>query len=205
MQVVIALFVLLCASLAFAQVPDSRCVRLVNPPGAIGVTGTWSIMANITSPNCRPIHVAGMRGIFPGNNSQVPILDGDMRPRVLQAFQNMLYNAAAAGAGPQDCSEVVVFVQDMISVRPLVNSVQAQLWNPTGINAALTLVYPPRTILQINGFNGLTCRANSGGYYQGTAGPNGQVICDNSSDQPVGDILEVKGTFYIREAEDVAV
>ena len=94
----------------------------------------------------------------------------------------------------------MVFVRDMVSIRPVVNSVQAQLWNPTGLNAAVTLVYPPRTILQLDGFNGLTCQAagsNPPSYYQGTAGANGQVNC-HASDIPIGDVLEVKGTFYVQ-------
>ena len=206
MKFLFALLLLALASLCFAQVPSSKCIEYLNPPGAIGTTGTWSIQANIKDEKCRPIHVAGMRGIFPQNNTQVPILNGDVRPRVLQAFQNMLFNAAARGAGPQDCAEVVVFVRDMVSIRPLVNSVQAQLWNPTGLNAAVTLVYPPRTILQLDGFNGLTCQvagSNPPQYYQGTSSPSGQVVCtQNAGDIPIGDILEVKGTFYVKNNGD---
>lgn len=193
-------------SLCFAQVPSSKCIEYFSPPGAISVTGTWSIQANIKDEQCRPIHVAGMRGIFPQNNTQVPIVNGDVKARVLQAFQNMLFNAASRGAGPQDCAEVIVFVSDMVSIRPIVNAVQAQLWNPTGVNPAVTLVYPPRTILQLTGFNGLTCRqagtANPILYYQGTANSAGQVVCNNANDIPIGDILEVKGTFYIKKHHD---
>lgn len=121
---------LLSATLCFSQVPAGPCVQYFNPPGAISVTGTWSIQTNILSDDCVPIHIAGMRGIFPGNNTQVPIVNapGGLRPRILQAFENMLFEAASQGAGPADCAEVIVYVSDMVSIRPLVNSVQAQLY-----------------------------------------------------------------------------
>jgi enamine deaminase RidA (YjgF/YER057c/UK114 family) len=191
-----ALALLLAATVA-AKKDDaaSECVEYVNPVGAIGTTGTWSIQANIKNKRCVPIHVAGMRGINPNNNTQVSLANG-VYARVKQAFVNMLYNAASAGATPQDCAEVVVYVIDMVSIRPVVNQVQAELWGtPTAENP---LPYPPRTILQLTGFNGLTCQyATEPRYRQGTAGANGQVVCADDG-TPIGDILEVKGTFYVR-------
>jgi enamine deaminase RidA (YjgF/YER057c/UK114 family) len=191
-------FVLLAAMACKASNDNgaSECVEYNNPPGAIGTTGTWSIQANIKNKHCVPIHVAGMRGINPNNNTQVSLANG-VYARVKQAFVNMLFNAASAGATAQDCAEVVVYVIDMVSIRPIVNQVQTELWgSPTANNP---FPYPPRTILQLSGFNGLTCQyATEPKYRQGTAGANGQVVCaDNGT--PIGDILEVKGTFYVRD------
>jgi enamine deaminase RidA (YjgF/YER057c/UK114 family) len=191
-------FVLLAAMACKASNDNgaSECVEYNNPPGAIGTTGTWSIQANIKNKHCVPIHVAGMRGINPNNNTQVSLANG-VYARVKQAFVNMLFNAASAGATAQDCAEVVVYVVDMVSIRPVVNQVQTELWGaPTATNP---FPFPPRTILQISGFNGLTCQyATEPKYRQGTAGANGQVVCaDNGT--PIGDIMEVKGTFYVRD------
>ncbi len=190
--------ILLVALLAFAAATKKTCVKYSNPAGAISTTGTWSIASEITNDDCVPINIAGMRGITPNNNTQVSLTQPNgVYLRVKQAFLNMIYNAESFGAYATDCSRVVVFVRDMVSIRPIVNQVQTEIWGP--VTAANPTPYPPRTILQIDAFNGLTCEYSTGAKWrQGTAGPNGQVVCE-AGGIPIGDILEVEGTFYVRD------
>ncbi|KAL0490977.1 hypothetical protein AKO1_009787 [Acrasis kona] len=173
--------------------PD--CVQYVNPVGAISTTGTWSISSRVLRTDCVPLNIAGMRGITPNNNTQVSLTQPNgLYLRVKQAFLNMIYNAEQLGARAKDCSRVVVFVRDMVSIRPVVNRVQTEIW---GAATSSNPIYPPRTILQIDAFNGLTCEYGPQNWRQGTAGANGQVVCENGG-TPIGDILEVEGTFYVR-------
>jgi enamine deaminase RidA (YjgF/YER057c/UK114 family) len=49
------------------------------------------------------------------------------------------------GASLRDCVRIVVYVTDMLRLRPLVNKVQEELWG----NGP----YPPRTIVEIRRLN----------------------------------------------------
>jgi enamine deaminase RidA (YjgF/YER057c/UK114 family) len=49
--------------------------------------------------------------------------------------------AQSEGASLRDCVRIVVYVTDMIRLRPLVNKVQEELWGKG--------TYPPRTIVEV--------------------------------------------------------
>jgi hypothetical protein len=77
-----------------------------------------------------------------------------------------------------------------------VNQVQAELWG--AVTTANPRPYPPRTILQLSGFNGLTCQYAAEPKFRQGSVSNGQVVCADGG-LPIGDIMEVKGTFYVRD------
>ncbi len=111
--------------------------KILSPQGAIKPTGTWSLGARAGD----FVFVAGMRGIDPKTNT---LVDGD-EARIRQAFRNMETIAASEGASLQDCVRLTVFVTDMARLRPLVNTVQEELWKGGP--------YPPRTILEVSKLN----------------------------------------------------
>ena len=115
----------------------ARGVRVLTPKGAIEPTGTWSLGTRAGD----FVFVAGMRGIDPAINR---LVDGD-EARIRQAFMNMKLIAESEGASLGDCVRLTVFVTDMIRLRPLVNKVQEALWQGG--------LYPPRTIVEVNGLN----------------------------------------------------
>ena len=115
----------------------SKGVKILAPRGAIAPTGTWSVGARAGD----FVFVAGMRGIDPVSNSLVA---GD-EARIRQAFANMLTIAESEGAALSDCVRLTVFVTDMSRLRPLVNTVQEQLWQGGP--------YPPRTIVEVEKLN----------------------------------------------------
>ena len=119
------------------QQPSPNGVRLVAPDGAIKPTGTWNLAARAGD----FLYVAGMRGIDPATDTLIP---GD-EARVRQAFRNMAHIAKAEGAALEDCVRLVVYVTDMFRFRPLVNTVQEELWRPGS--------YPPRTIVEVHRLN----------------------------------------------------
>jgi enamine deaminase RidA (YjgF/YER057c/UK114 family) len=115
----------------------SSAVRVLAPKGSIKPTGTWSLGARAGD----FVFVAGMRGIDPANNA---LVSGD-EARIRQAFANMTTIAQSEGVGLSDCVRLTVFVTDMNRLRPLVNSVQEQLWGAGP--------YPPRTIVEVAKLN----------------------------------------------------
>jgi 2-iminobutanoate/2-iminopropanoate deaminase len=112
-------------------------VRNLSPPGAIAPTGTWSLGARAGD----FVFVAGMRGIDPASNALVEGAEA----RIRQAFANMRRIAESEGASLASCVRIVVYVTDMAALRPLVNKVQAELWNGGP--------YPPRTIVEVARLN----------------------------------------------------
>jgi 2-iminobutanoate/2-iminopropanoate deaminase len=108
-------------------------VRLLSPAGAIAPTATWSVGARAGD----FVFVAGMRGIDPKSNT---LVDGE-EARVRQAFLNMKLIAESEGASLRDAVRLVVYVTDMGRLRPLVNKVQAEMWEGGP--------YPPRTIVEV--------------------------------------------------------
>ena len=115
---------------------DKAGVR-VSLPGAIVPTGTWSLGVRAGD----FVFVAGMRGIDPASNALVEGAEA----RIRQAFANMQTIAESEGAGLGACVRIVVYVTDMAALRPLVNKVQAELWNGGP--------YPPRTIVEVAKLN----------------------------------------------------
>jgi enamine deaminase RidA (YjgF/YER057c/UK114 family) len=107
------------------------------PSGAIEATGTWSLGTRAGD----FVYVAGMRGIDPKTNT---LVQGD-EARIRQGFRNMQLVAESEGAGLHDCVRIVVYVTDMLRLRPLVNTVQEALWGQGP--------YPPRTILEVRRLN----------------------------------------------------
>lgn len=120
-----------------AAQPSSTGVKTVSPPGAIRPTGTWGLATRAGD----LLVIAGMRGIDPGTNS---LVSGD-EARVRQAFLNMKPMAESEGATLQDALRLVVYVTDMFRFRPIVNKVQAELWEAGP--------YPPRAIVEVSRLN----------------------------------------------------
>ena len=112
-------------------------VKTLAPEGANRTTGTWALGTRAGD----FIYVAGMRGIDPKTNT---LVQGD-EARIRQGFLNMKLIAESDGATLRDAVRIVVYVTDMVRLRPLVNKVQEELWGKGP--------YPPRTILEIHGLN----------------------------------------------------
>ncbi|AMN45220.1 RidA family protein [Rhodoplanes sp. Z2-YC6860] len=111
--------------------------KTLTPEGAIKPTGPWALGSRAGD----FVFVAGMRGIDPATNALVP---GDAA-RIRQAFLNMKLIAESEGAGLRDCVRIVVYVIDMLRLRPIVNKVQEELWGGPP--------YPPRTIVEVSRLN----------------------------------------------------
>jgi 2-iminobutanoate/2-iminopropanoate deaminase len=79
-----------------------------------------------------------MRGIDPATNTIV----GPEEARVRQAYTNMKVIAESEGASLAACVRTVVYVTDMVRLRPLVNKIQQEFW---GLGP-----YPPRTIVEVS-------------------------------------------------------
>jgi 2-iminobutanoate/2-iminopropanoate deaminase len=112
-------------------------VKTLAPAGAIKSTGTWALGARAGD----FVYVAGMRGIDPETNT---LVEGD-QARIRQGFLNMQLIAASEGACLRDCVRIVVYVTDMLRLRPLVNKIQEELWGNEP--------YPPRTIVEVRRLN----------------------------------------------------
>src|SRR5262249_19722963 len=119
-------------SMKRGQSPEKR-VRTLSPAGAIAPTATWSVGMRAGD----FVFVAGMRGIDPSTDA---LVEGE-EARVRQAFLNMKLIAESEGASLRDAVRLVVYVIDMGRLRPLVNKVQAELWEGGP--------YPPRTIVEV--------------------------------------------------------
>jgi enamine deaminase RidA (YjgF/YER057c/UK114 family) len=112
-------------------------VRTLAPEGAIKPTGPWALGTRAGD----FLYVAGMRGIDPTTNA---LVQGE-EARIRQGFLNMKRIAESEGAGLRDAVRIVVYVTDMVRLRPLVNKVQEELWGQGP--------YPPRTILEVHRLN----------------------------------------------------
>jgi 2-iminobutanoate/2-iminopropanoate deaminase len=112
-------------------------IEFLSPPGAIKLTGPWSLGVRAGD----FVFIAGMRGIDPATNK---LVDGD-EARIRQAFLNMKTVVAAAGGGLCDAVRLVVYVTDMDRYRPLVNKIQEEFWGAPP--------YPPRTIVEVSRLN----------------------------------------------------
>ncbi len=115
----------------------NKAVRILSPQGAIKPTGTWSLGARAGD----FIFIAGMRGIDPVSNTLV----AGPEQRIRRAFENMRVIANSEGVGLKDCVRLTVFVTDMAMLRPLVNTIQEELWSGRP--------YPPRTIVEVAKLN----------------------------------------------------
>jgi 2-iminobutanoate/2-iminopropanoate deaminase len=112
-------------------------VKTLSPAGAIKPTATWSVGARAGD----FVFVAGMRGIDPTTNT---LVEGEAA-RIRQAFLNMKLIAESEGASLRDAVRLVVYVTDMVRLRPIVNDVQADLWGQGP--------YPPRSIVEVAGLS----------------------------------------------------
>ncbi len=117
--------------------PSDDDIEVLSPPGAIKPTGTWSLAVRAGD----FVFVAGMRGIDPVTNLPV---DG-AEARIRQAFLNMKTLVEAAGGTLRNTARLVVYVTDMHRYRPMVNSIQEELWAGGP--------YPPRTIVEVARLN----------------------------------------------------
>src|ERR1041384_1214525 len=88
-------------------------VKTLMPEGAIKPTGPWALGTRAGD----FVFVAGMRGIDPKTNTLVQHDEA----RIRQAFLNMRLIAASEGASLSDCDRIVVYVTDMVRLRPIVN------------------------------------------------------------------------------------
>lgn len=134
------------------------------PPGAIEPTAQWGLGTR-AGPY---VFISGMRGIDPASNEIVL----DPKARVRQAYTNMFFVAASAGARPEDLIETTVFIRtdpphpsaDFLAIRRLDNAVRQALYGDGP--------YPNRTIVGVTELNG-----------------------QDANDEV--DLFEVKGTFYV--------
>jgi 2-iminobutanoate/2-iminopropanoate deaminase len=122
---------------ASVQQVSPNGVRTLAPEGAIKTTGPWALGTRAGD----FLYVAGMRGIDPKTNA---LVQGE-EARIRQGFLNMRRIAESEGAGLRDAVRIVVYVTDMVRLRPLVNKVQEELWGQGP--------YPPRTILEVHRLN----------------------------------------------------
>ena len=120
-----------------AQSISPNGVKTLAPAGAIDSTGTWALGTRAGD----FVYVAGMRGIDPKTNT---LVEGD-QARIRQGFLNMQLVAESEGACLRDCVRIVVYVTDMLRLRPLVNKIQEELWGEGP--------YPPRTIIEVQRLN----------------------------------------------------
>jgi enamine deaminase RidA (YjgF/YER057c/UK114 family) len=118
------------SSAVLAQSPNG--VRILDPPGAMKVEGTWSLGARAGD----FVFVAGMQGVDPVTNKLV----ADPEARIRQAFLNIGQIARSEGASLQDCVRLTIYVSDLAKLAPLVDKVQAELWGKGP--------YPPRTMFE---------------------------------------------------------
>lgn len=121
------------------------CLLLMSPACADGVkiipsvsggvkpSGSWSAGARAGD----FVFVGGMRGIEPATGK---LVEGE-EARVRQMFLNMKQVAGAEGAFLHDAVRLVVYVSDVVRLRPVVNKVQEELWGKGP--------YPPRTVLEV--------------------------------------------------------
>jgi len=120
-----------------SQSSSPNGVKTLAPEGAIKATGPWALGARAGD----FVFVAGMRGIDPKTNT---LVQGD-KARIRQAFLNMKLIAESEGASLRDCVRIVVYVTDMVRLRPIVNKVQEELWGQPP--------HPPRTIVEVRRLN----------------------------------------------------
>ena len=121
--------------MAAARSPNR--VKTLAPAGAIKTSGTWALGTRAGD----LVYIAGMRGIDPRTNT---LMAGE-EARIRQGFLNMKTIAESEGASLRDCVRIVVYVTDMLWLRPLVNEVQEELWGSGP--------YPPRTIVEVRRLN----------------------------------------------------
>ncbi|KAF4785853.1 endoribonuclease l-psp [Colletotrichum scovillei] len=102
---------------------SSAGVEIFNPSVMFPPTGPWSLMSKAGS----TVYVAaGMRGIYPSNNTLAPVgID-----RIRQAYANMIQLAELAGTD-----------------RPLCNQAQTELWGNDPNRQ------PPRSIIEVQRLN----------------------------------------------------
>lgn len=109
-------------------------VKIIPPvEGGVKPSGAWSVGARAGD----FVFVGGMRGIDPATGK---LVEGD-EARIRQMFLNMKQVAEAEGARLQDAVRLVVYVSDVVRLRPLVNKVQEDLWGKGP--------FPPRTVLEV--------------------------------------------------------
>ena len=157
---------ILTALSACATAPQScfGALERLDPPGAIQPTAQWGLGTK-AGPY---IFISGMRGIDPDSNEIVL----DLRERVQQAYTNMFFIAADAGAQPEDLIETTVFIRtdaphpspEFLTIRQLDNDIRQKIYGDGP--------YPNRTIVGLTELNGVDA--------------NEEV-----------DIFEVKGIFYV--------
>jgi 2-iminobutanoate/2-iminopropanoate deaminase len=121
------------SSLGLAQSPSPNGVKTLRPPGAIKAEGTWSLGVRAGD----FVFVAGMQGVDPTTNKLVK----DPKARIRQAFLNIKLIAQSEGASLQDCVRLTIYVSDLLRLAPMVDAVQAELWDKPP--------YPPRTMVEV--------------------------------------------------------
>jgi len=155
------------AALSACESAPQSCfgpLERLEPPGAILPTAEWGL-----GTKAGPfVFISGMRGIDPATNEIVL----DLGERVRQAYTNMFFIAAAAGAQPEDLIETIVYIRtdaphpspEFFDIRRLDNEVRQEFYGDGP--------YPNRTFVGLTELNGTD--------------PNGEI-----------DVFEVKGTFYV--------
>ncbi|KAK1674948.1 endoribonuclease L-PSP [Colletotrichum godetiae] len=114
-------------------------VEIFNPSVLFPPTGPWSLMSKAGN----TVYVAGMRGIYPSNNTLAPVgID-----RIRQAYGNMIQLAELAGTDRFSAVRLIVYTTDMYRYRPLCNQAQTELWGNDPNR------HPPRSIIEVQRLN----------------------------------------------------
>ncbi|KAK1706966.1 hypothetical protein CaCOL14_011022 [Colletotrichum acutatum] len=118
---------------------SSAGVEIFNPSVLFPPTGPWSLMSKAGN----TVYIAGMRGIYPSNNTLAPVgID-----RIRQAYANMVQLAELAGTDRFSAVRLVVYTTDMYRYRPLCNQAQTELWGNDANK------HPPRSIIEVQRLN----------------------------------------------------
>ncbi|TDZ25352.1 RutC family protein [Colletotrichum orbiculare MAFF 240422] len=114
-------------------------VEIYNPSVLFTPTGPWSLMSKAGD----TLYIAGMRGIYPANNTLAPVgID-----RIRQAYANMIQLAELAGTDRFSAARLVVYTTDMYRYRPLCNQAQTEFWGSDPNR------HPPRSIIEVQRLN----------------------------------------------------
>ncbi|KAK1964104.1 endoribonuclease L-PSP [Colletotrichum sublineola] len=114
-------------------------VEIYNPSVLFTPTGPWSLMSKAGN----ILYIAGMRGIYPSNDTLAPA----GIERIRQAYGNMIQLAELAGADRFSAVRLVVYTTDMYRYRPLCNQAQTEFWGEDANR------HPPRSIIEVQRLN----------------------------------------------------
>lgn len=192
----------------YGYASSTGCLAWINWSNQPPPTGTWS-NGHVVSPLCEYGPTIAVRGWnHTSSNSQQTTIDSvplsqteDLKERVRETLRNVKRIARNYGANYDDFAKCEFKVFNITVMRPIVNAVQAEseFW---GLQTDWRVpVYPNRSIMGDQTFNGLDClKTGTGVVYKGGIGPGGQVVCQ-PGDRDIGDVVELTVDFVHRRGE----